>query len=249
MIEIFKEHNATLTVGVIGGSTGHDKQLISSLQENDDIIEFANHGWLHEDFSGLPADEQSRLMNQTNVKIKDLLGVKPVTFIAPFNRVNPGTADAASQNGMAIVSADKEKDYPALDDKHIFHLPVNANVSDYDEEKLFWKSFDNDVVLAYVRKGIETDGYAMIMMHPRDFVDGRHKADPAKLEELKELITLLRSEGVRIVTVQEIAGIQKTPEFNAATVVAGISFAALFFAFIKYKLDKMHNESGTQDVQ
>ena len=235
VIKLFREYNATLTVGVIGGSIGHDKELVAFLQENGDIIEFANHGWLHEDFSSLSTDEQSRLMNQTSVRIKELFGAKPVTFIAPFNRLNSGTVDALNQNGMIILTADKERDYPALDERQIFHLPANANVSDYDEEKLFWKSFDNEVVLADVRKGLESDGYAMIMMHPRDFVDGEHKADQAKLEELKKLITRLRSEGVRIVTVQEMAGLQKTPEFDAAVVVAGLSFLIAFYALIKHR--------------
>ena len=94
VIRLFAQQNATLTVGVIGSALGNDSKLVEFLKENSHTIEFANHGWLHEDFSVISAEEQTRLMNQTNNKIQELFGIRPVTFIAPFNRLNTDTGDA-----------------------------------------------------------------------------------------------------------------------------------------------------------
>ena len=223
VIRLFAQQNATLTVGVIGSALGNDSKLVEFLKENSHTIEFANHGWLHEDFSVISAEEQTRLMNQTNNKIQELFGIRPVTFIAPFNRLNTDTGDAVYRNGMSILTADEKHDSPALVDGRVYHLPVNANVSDYDEEALRWKSFENAIVLSDVRKGIERDGYAIIMMHPRDFVDPEGKADPAKIEELRKLVAQLREDGVRIVSVQEIAGIHRAPEFDSIAALAVFS--------------------------
>ncbi len=54
-------------------------------------------------------------MNQTNAKITKLFGVKPVTFIAPFNLMNNGTSEAANQNGMNVITADEKADHPEID--------------------------------------------------------------------------------------------------------------------------------------
>ena len=91
-------------------------------------------------------------------------------------------------------------------------------------------------MLADIRKGIESDGYAMIMMHPRDFVDEDGNVDPAKLDELSKLITQLRADGVRIVTVQEIAGIKRVSEFGIPAIVAGLSLAATLYV-LKARVD------------
>lgn len=222
VVKLFRDYNATLTVGVIAGALGQDKGLIQFLQENQDVVEFANHGWLHEDFSALSVQEQTRLMNQTNAKIAELFGVKPVTFIAPFNLLNNGTNEAASRNGMAIISADEKADHPAFDSARMsYHLPVNANVSDYDEEQLYWKAFENKMVLSDIKKGLEKDGYAMVMMHPRDFVDKDHHVDPVKLHQLEELLASVRSQRLKIVTVGDLAAgsanANATPANNSRT--------------------------------
>jgi peptidoglycan/xylan/chitin deacetylase (PgdA/CDA1 family) len=220
-IKTFHDYNATLTIGVIGGALGQDKGLVQFLQDNQNVVEFANHGWLHEDFSALTMEEQARLLNQSNTKIVELFGVKPVTFIAPFNLLNNATSEAVRRNGMTVISADEKLDHPAVDNaQKIYHLPVNANISDYDEEQLYWKAFENKMIVSDVKKGLARDGYAMIMMHPRDFVDKDHKIDPIKLDQLKKLIDTFRSQGLRIVTVGELAN---NTAYSAAATTAPVN--------------------------
>lgn len=91
-------------------------------------------------------------------------------------------------------------------------------------------------MLADKRKGIESDGYAMIMMHPRDFVDEDGNVDPAKLDDISKLTTQLRADGVGIVTVQEIADIKRVSEFGIPANVAGLSLAATLYV-LKARVD------------
>lgn len=234
VIGLFRDYNATLTAGVIGGALGHDAELVRFLQDSRGRVELANHGWLHEDFSALPAQEQARLLGQTGSKMEELFGARPVTFIAPFNRLNGGTAEAASSNGLKIISADLERQPPSFDGaRQIWHLPVNANVSDYDEEKMYWQSFDNGVVLSDIESGLKRDGYAMVMLHPRDFVDEEHRVDPLKMGELAALIGEVRSRGLKVVTVSEIANmssnVRAAPDLQTTALAGGASAAAAFY--------------------
>lgn len=234
VIELFHDENEALTIGVIGNALGQDRELVNFLAQHRAGVEFANHGWRHEDFSVLSADDQAKLMNQTDSKVMDMFGVKPVTFIPPFNRLNNDTSVAASRNGLAIISADMKQDRPAIDESQIYHLPINANVSDYDEEKLYWKSFGNDVVLSDVEKGIARDGYAIIMLHPRDFVGADYKVDQLKLNQLRELVGSLQQKGLRIVAVSELANVRPAPEFPAGILVAGTASMAFMLYYRLY---------------
>src|SRR5437867_5245721 len=63
VVQLFREANASLTIGVIANHIGDDGMLVSFLRdsiENGDelgnqsgpVVEVANHGWNHEDFTG-----------------------------------------------------------------------------------------------------------------------------------------------------------------------------------------------------
>jgi hypothetical protein len=126
-----------------------------------------------------------------------------------------------------------KQDHPAINASQIYHLPVNANVSNYDEEeKMYWKSFGNDVILSDVEKGLAKDGYAIIMLHPRDFVGADYKVDRLKLNELQELVDSLHQRGLQIVSVNELANIHAAPEFSASDpLAAGAAFVVLVLCF------------------
>ena len=53
--------------------------------------------------------------------------------------------------------------------------------------------------------------------------------------KLSGLITRLRADGIRIVTVQEIADIHKVPEFHAPIIAAGLSLVLALYALRKYR--------------
>src|SRR5438093_10256938 len=91
VMNVFKERNLSLTVGVIGHDTGKGEKLVSSYMKEriangsnktpKDAIEIANHSWDHEHFQTLTIDEQSDSIRKTNEKIKNIFGISPTIFI------------------------------------------------------------------------------------------------------------------------------------------------------------------------
>src|SRR6185503_9544092 len=104
VIETFEERNASLTVGVIGNYIGNDLVLVNFLKEKIESKNFsldvANHGWNHEDFALLSMQVQSALLSKSNDQIRNILGVQPSVFIAPFNRMDEDTLVAMAENGL-----------------------------------------------------------------------------------------------------------------------------------------------------
>ena len=66
VLDKFMEKNIPLTIGIIGNylegdMANHVKKITN---ENDSLIEIANHGWLHEDFTILDKKTQGQLMEK-----------------------------------------------------------------------------------------------------------------------------------------------------------------------------------------
>jgi peptidoglycan/xylan/chitin deacetylase (PgdA/CDA1 family) len=106
VMEVFDRRNVSLTVGVIGNYFGSDPMIANHVKgrAGEPLFEVANHGLDHENFAVLGRGEQAELVQRTNEKIFDLLGVRPEVFIAPYNIVNEDTFAAMQENGMRYIT-------------------------------------------------------------------------------------------------------------------------------------------------
>jgi hypothetical protein len=82
------------------------------------LWEIALHGWSHQtnlvsiparreymEFRGLPSAQQREMLTQGADHIRQVVGVKPVTFIPPWNLLDENTVEASKAVGFKVISA------------------------------------------------------------------------------------------------------------------------------------------------
>lgn len=232
LIEMFRQNNASVTIGIIGSMFGNDAELVDFIRQyrNDSRIEIANHGWLHEDFGLLEdAASQRGLLERTNHRIHDLLGqdVLITTFVAPLNSVNEQTHEAVANSGLYIISADPVTDTIFANDQtsssRLYHLPKTAELSFLTENNTAWDPVPVIEILSKIDDSIMANGNAVVMLHPWD-----------SIEDVRSVIAHIKSKtDYRIVTLKEMAfGQNEVPEGLNAAILAltlgGVVMAGLF---------------------
>jgi peptidoglycan/xylan/chitin deacetylase (PgdA/CDA1 family) len=216
IIDMFREENAKLTVGIICNSFGKDSALLDHIRgaagdKENSIIRVANHGWNHEDMTKLKKEEQFQLIRRSNQKILTTLGISPSVFIPPYNLFNSDTVAAVLENNMSYVSSSLKYDPPSNRPRNSFpyRFPTTVTTS-YVFLNKFWYGITNKKIMAKIHGSIEKYGYAIILMHPQQYIPtvSVYKAEIAKqkwLENLRELIHCIRSIGLRIIFIEEMS--------------------------------------------
>jgi len=227
IMNVFKERNLSLTVGIIGHDTGKDKKLVSSYikerivngsnKNTKDAIEIANHSWNHEHFQALTLGEQSESIRKTNEKIKNIFGISPTIFIAPYSEFNNDTILAVRENNMSYFSADlrDHEPYSAHSNATIYHLPETAETggctnckNDYSNAS--WYGVSHNKTLSQINGSLSKYGFAVVLMHPDEYSIGHEQYNPQndidrkQIRELELLIDKIQEEGLSIVTIGDI---------------------------------------------
>jgi len=227
VMNVFKERNLSLTVGVIGNNIGKDGKLVftymkerlvnGSNKNPKDAIEIANHSWDHEHFQTLSIDEQSDSIRKTNEKIKNIFGISPTIFIAPYNEFNNETILAVRENNMRYFSADlRDHDpYSAHANATLYHLPETAKTCGCTNCKnnyinASWYGVPHDKTLRQINQSLSKHGFAVVLMHPDEYSVGHENWNPQndtdrnQIRELELLIDKIQEEGLSIVTLGDM---------------------------------------------
>lgn len=240
LLNIFKNSNTSLTVGIIGNRFGNNtsivSQLSSMLKANTPArLEVANHGWNHEDFSALSLQKQIGLMQKTNEKIYRILGISPTVFIAPFNKINNSTYLAAKDNGMYSISANPNTDPPSLatvspDSAGMYHLPVTTITAHLSKDRKHWVPRHLSELENEILNGLQKNGYAVVEMHPQEFKPINQSTsgqmiDDSHLADIESLIEWLHSQKIETVTMGSFASLSTSvvPEFPSSLFASSTS--------------------------
>src|SRR5438093_2077787 len=227
VMNLFKEKNLSLTVGIIGNNISKGERLVSSYikeridtshnKKSKDSIEIANHSWNHEHFLNLTTEEQSDSIKKTNEKIKNIFETKPVIFIPPYNEFNNDTLLAVDKNNMKYFSGDTRDHeiYSVHSNATIYHLPVTAETggctnckSDYKNAS--WYGVPHEKTLNQINKSLSNYGYAIVLMHPDEYSIGHEEwnsqnaIDWNQMKELELVLSKMPEEGLHIVTIGDI---------------------------------------------
>ena len=206
--------------------------LKDRIENNDTELIVSNHGWNHEDFRRFNVNEQSILIAKTNQKINHILGVTPSTFIAPFDVFDNNTIVALRSNGIKYFSSFVDYDkgpYGALNESQVYHFPSKATTSNNNDT--FWWGIKHTETFEQIKSSVQEYGFSVVQMHPyefstkqeynyepfnvndtnstfsyKDFIKNWDKAgaDQHQIRELELLIDKLRSEGYKIVLIQDL---------------------------------------------
>ncbi|HSB56899.1 MAG TPA: polysaccharide deacetylase family protein [Nitrosopumilaceae archaeon] len=215
VITTFQKENASLTVGIIGNYFGNDKMIVdvikAGLQNNKSKLEVANHGWNHEDFTSFNKTEQSQLIKKTDEKILKILGIRPSGFIAPFNKFDNDTISSLLENNLRYISSNVKQDVPSYDFKNgpLYHMPSASLTGDINSDVVKWYGTTHKETFAQIHGSLINYGFAVVTLHPQEYskrqgLNYTNEVDFNQIRELELLIGIIRNNGLRIVTLNEI---------------------------------------------
>jgi len=219
ILNLFEQKQSSLTIGIIANVFGDDPKLVplikGALADENFDLEVANHSWTHRTMTALTKDQQADDFAKSSKKIHDMLGVTPTTFIPPENLYNDDTVAILKQNNFTQISSHTSTGQPPPFKKSgLYYFPAATQTSILDRQEANWKIQSIDKVLDGINESLFNYGYAVVMMHPHEFStysDGvyQNKVNQTQIQQLGLLIDKVRSQGLKIVTVDEISSFDK----------------------------------------
>ena len=228
-LKVFEDKKLPVTLGIVTNSFGEDFEIVNATKTGVDmgLFEPAIHGWNHVSYANLSLAEQTQTMGNATDLLTEVYGVPPKIFIPPFNDFNQDTIDAMKANAIPILSADPESrtappgnghdvyiakkgaDNITIANSGIFHLPQTIDFNQHIGGDVI--KVELDEIIFEVNKAITTKGYAVVVLHPTDFVDSTESGnlDEDEINDLERLIDILQSEGRNIVSFEDVRNFPK----------------------------------------
>ena len=135
-LEVFREKNASVTLGIIVEGFGEDLEFVNYTQIGfgEGLFEPAIHGWTHVSYSNLSLEEQTLSISNASSVLGMIYPTKPNVFIPPYNEFSNDTLRALSQLGITIFSSNVQKELDFNGGKSILIAKNGAShVSDVSE--------------------------------------------------------------------------------------------------------------------
>jgi hypothetical protein len=229
VIETFQQMNTSLTAGIIANQYGADANIVPYVQSalgsqtNCFKFEIANHGWNHEEFPTFTLAQQTTLLTDSQNKIQQVTGVRPETFIPPYNEINANTYTAASTTQFKYLTSEVSQDPPPYDNPQngIMKFPILASTGELTGTEQYYAPANPTKVWNDIQTSLTSYGFAVVMMHPYEFSDWDTTARDYKSVMnqtsiqvlIKDMIVRARAANIRLVTINEI-----NDYFNASKV-------------------------------
>jgi peptidoglycan/xylan/chitin deacetylase (PgdA/CDA1 family) len=213
IIKKFSENEIPLTSGVIIDSFGNDSFLLEIVQNEikNQNLEIANHGLDSTPLTVFDKEKQNQILKESNIKIKQKLGVNASTLIPPQNRFNEDTLDALRENGFTHLSASTFNDsgpFP-LKDQKIYRFPEVATTGEYVPSQNRFVGITADKTFSDIVNGLNAHGFAVVTMHPQEFSVFRggeyvNEIDEKQFQELDSLIEKIKNSNFKTVYLGDI---------------------------------------------
>lgn len=218
IMNLFISKHQSLSVGIIMNETGNDQMILQKIQEGQSIglFELAIHGLNHVDYTKLSEQEQKKSLDLANTKMQTLFGIKSNIFIPPYDLFNNSTLVAMMDSRIGILSAASG---PPNDNRFIWNPSDSSEpysifqfpetVGFMDEVDGVWQKVSNSVVLNSINDGIAKRGYAVVVLHPQNFVKTENGQfvdvmDSTQVNDLSNLIDSILAKKIRITTFENI---------------------------------------------
>jgi hypothetical protein len=197
-------HNMSITLSVIPDSKlDLDSESRHYLIEKskDSRVEIAQHGLKHKPYEFLNFNETeayNAILSGSN-DLTNLLRVKPVTFIPPYNSYNKNTTIALSKLNFSIISADRDE-YGFADNLAI--LGYNAETKKTSDTELT----PIPIILNKCNTSLNEKNICVIMVHVQDYVEKNGNMNNTKYNEFVKLLNSLKSLNAKSITFKDLIG-------------------------------------------
>jgi peptidoglycan/xylan/chitin deacetylase (PgdA/CDA1 family)/3D (Asp-Asp-Asp) domain-containing protein len=242
IMNMFLSKNLKLTLAIIMHDIGNDTTIIDKVKEGyqKGLFELALHGWKHVDYTKLSLADQKSTMLMANIKMHKIFGNTSDMFFPPYGTFNNDTIEAMRQLGLHIISADLPNEYNF--DHGRSNFVTGASEPDHEANNTvhhmsateYYKSVVTGVrcslsskgcslaqklykhpiekILADVVQLMRKYGYAIIILHPQDFLKINSEGNfinivnETETRDLSRLIDYTTSHNIPIRSFHEVLG-------------------------------------------
>lgn len=213
VMDLFLSKNMSLSPGLIMNAINDDPKIIEKLSQGGKkgVFELALNGWNYTDYTKLSEQQQRDSLSKANEKMQKLFGNRSDILIPPYGLFNNATLNAIADDGITILSSASYLDNEPLQSgthntlnkmqREIYHLPATIAFKTYEGGKPLKNSIES--IVGNVTKNISTNGYAVIVLEPQDFMVTQNgtvinKLDEKEINDLSNLINSIRSKNITI---------------------------------------------------
>jgi len=203
-MDLFLTRNQSLSLGLIMHMVGNDSSVMGLVREGyqKGLFELALHGWDHVDYSKLSEQQQQNSLEKANEKMKYMFGTKSKIFIPPYDPYNNDTLRALSRLDIPIISSFAYEEANLDQNRSIFVAEEKAHSNDRINQTIYhipgtipfkqylngtWVKTPMSKILNDLSYDIKSLGYAVIVLHPQDFVKTDRNGTLVNILDRKEI--------------------------------------------------------------
>ena len=229
-MDLFISKNQDLSLGLIMHQMGNESKIINKVSEgvHKGLFELAVHGWDYLDYTKLSEQDQKESLYNASEKMRKIFGNNSNIYIPPESTFNSITVKAMNDLGIGILSSSiweednfdqKKSIFNASKifktqtndtiNRQIYHLPETISFKKYEGGKWIKNSIKN--IIDNATNNIGKYGYAVIVIHPQDFVRMENrtfvdKIDENEVKDLSDIVDSLISKNITISSFSKITG-------------------------------------------
>lgn len=198
LIDEIINRNLSASLGVIPKDLEKDRILqkyLLNIRENLNI-EIAQHGTNHNE-SDINITEDVLL--EGDIKIQELLRIKPVTYISPFNKISEKTRDIISKY-FRVISGEEGI---LKEGEKIAEIGYTVETYDYSRNQ----TVPTEQIIEECKLSLDKTNLCVIKIHPQKYavnINNPVDLSPKKLQEFKLMLDKLRELNAMFSTFKDI---------------------------------------------
>jgi len=192
------DRNLAVTLGVIPHNLEKDDNILKyliSIRE-DPNIEIAQHGTLH-DKSDIDMNERSLL--EGTINLQNILGVRPVTYIIPYNEITEKTREIVSKY-FKIISGKQDI---LKEGEEIAEIGYTVETYYYSENQ----EVSIDYIIEKCKSSLNEKNLCVIEIHPQEYstdINNPKYLSEDKFNEFKEMLDRLQELDAKFSTFNDL---------------------------------------------
>ena len=213
VIDAFREHNASITFGIIpfmcAGNVndispqdvvplGQKKGELLKKATEEGVLDISLHGYSHQtrdavnkgEFRGLDYDSQLEKLSKGKKLLKEMTGISVTAFVPPWNQYDLNTIKALKVLGFSTLSAAIPGKAP--NNSNLNFLPCTSTLSDLRD------------AVKEARVSLDRQPLIVVLFHEYDFREASKQRGIFSFSEFYDLLSWLKSQkDVQILSVSQ----------------------------------------------
>lgn len=194
LIDEILNRNLSASLGVIPLNLEKDKKIINYLLKirKNPNIEIAQHGTNHNESDENITEE---ILLEGNTKIQKLIGVKPITYIPPHNKLSRESREIVSKYFMIISG----KEGILKEGENIAEIGYTAETYNYQKNQYI----PTEETINECKLSLEKINLCVITIHPQEYssdINNPNDLPKERFEDFKEMLDKLQELNARFST-------------------------------------------------